>query len=102
MKRSLSSKRKVAFFPVLAIVSLGMLAGCELLVDFDRTKIDGGSLGDVDGSFSDVVVPVGDGASNDGQTPTDGGDAGTDGSTTTDSGDAAITDAGDAEVDADI
>jgi hypothetical protein len=37
---------------VLVLVALSMaVGGCELLVEFDRTKIDGGSL---DGSFTDV------------------------------------------------
>ncbi|HEX7667349.1 MAG TPA: hypothetical protein VF407_22615, partial [Polyangiaceae bacterium] len=77
MKRSLSSKRKVAFFPVLAIVSLGMLAGCELLVDFDRTLIDGGTVGDVDGSLSDVNLP-----NDSGNNEAAVGDSGNDGSAT--------------------
>ncbi len=44
-------KRNLAVFPMIAIMSLSMLAGCELLVDFDRTLIDAGSLGDVDATF---------------------------------------------------
>ncbi len=99
MKRSPSSKRKAAVFPILAIISLGTLAGCELLVDFDRTLIDGGTLGEIDGSASDVFVPQTD-SGNDAE-PTD---AAPDVIVPlTDSGaDTGITDAGDAEVDADI
>lgn len=78
---------------MIAVMSLSMLAGCELLVDFDRTLIDAGSLGDTDATFDgseDFDAP------NDSPTTTDASDA----TTITD---ASSTDAGDsaAELDAD-
>ncbi|MGH7285405.1 MAG: hypothetical protein ACRELY_28110 [Polyangiaceae bacterium] len=49
------SRRNTAFFTVIATMSVMSLAGCELLVDFDRTLIDGGTLGQVDGSGFDAT-----------------------------------------------
>lgn len=56
MKRSSKKRnRNLAFFTAFAAISVSALGGCELLVDFDRTLIDGGSLGEVDGSGFDAT-----------------------------------------------
>ena len=94
----MTKKRNLAVFPMIAVISLGMLAGCELLVDFDRTLIDGGSLGDVDSSFdgSETFDSAADAPATN-----DASDAAND-SSTNDSGDAGeITDA-EADADADM
>lgn len=56
MKRSSNKRtRNLAVFTAIATIAIGGLGGCELLVDFDRTLIDGGSLGEVDGSGFDAT-----------------------------------------------
>jgi hypothetical protein len=91
----------------LYLAALGMMiasaAGCELLVDFDRTKIDGGSL---DGTAGDVVNEVStndvvNDTKND-VTQTDASDAGdaSDG-TTSDVTDSSTADVDDGSADAD-
>jgi hypothetical protein len=96
---------------VLGLAVLGGVVGCELAVDFDRTKIDGGGIDasfGVDATTGDAIAAVdaadagGDSSSSDGSVdapadapadaPDDAGDAGVD------AGDAgAPEDAGDAE-----
>ena len=69
---------------MIAIISLGMLAGCELLVDFDRTLIDAGSVGDIDATFDGSETFD---ATSDGPPTTDAADATVNDSATNDSGD---------------
>ena len=76
---------------------MGSLGGCELLVDFDRTLIDGGSLGDVDGSGFDA--PPGDSSSE--ASASDGSSDASDSGNISD-GDAASALDGDADIDADM
>ena len=54
MKMNTTTKRAIALVSVLGLFGLGM--GCELLVDFDRSKIDAGVS---DASFN-TDTPVGD------------------------------------------
>lgn len=68
----LKKQTQVLMLGAVALALAGVLGGCELIVDFDRTKIDGGT---VEGGGSDVV------------TMTDGSiDTGTDGTMNNDSG----------------
>lgn len=75
---------------------MGSLGGCELLVDFDRTLIDAGSLGDLDGSGFDALP--GDSSSE--ASASDASDASDSGNVT--DGDAASELDGDADIDADM
>ncbi len=86
-KRDQTSRRRTRVHAAVLLLLLGVGAiGCELALDFDRTKIDGGAL---DASFGDTalpdqVTPPADGTSD---TGTDtGADAGTDSNTGTDTG----------------
>ncbi len=94
---------KIRTTRVLTVLLLGVaVGGCELVVDFDRSKIDAGG---VDGSFVDA--PTSDVANDNNVNPDSGGnDGGSDGATdaggdaadatTPDSGsDASVSDAGD-------
>ncbi len=94
MKRS--SRRNTAVFTVIATMSVMSLAGCELLVDFDRTLIDGGSLGQVDGSGFDAT---GLDSSSEAAT-SDASDASDSGNVT--DADAAVEVDADADIDADM
>jgi hypothetical protein len=85
-------KRNLAVFPMIAIMSLSMLAGCELLVDFDRTLIDAGSLGDVDATF-DGSEPFD--SATDSPATSDASDATVNDSSTNDASDSASDDADD-------
>src|SRR4051812_20051709 len=77
-----SKMKRRAQLTIVTVVFGVFAVGCELALDFDRTKIDGGAI---DASFGDVatsdqVAPPGDGNA---ETSTDGGpetgtDAGTD------------------------
>lgn len=96
MKRS-SSKRNLAVFTAIAAISVGSLGGCELLVDFDRTLIDAGSLGEVDGSGFDATSD--DGSSS--EASTDAGNDSGDSATTPDASDAS-SDASDDAPDGDM
>ena len=97
MKRSSNKRnRNLAFFAAFAAISVGALGGCELLVDFDRTLIDGGSLGEVDGSGFDATGL--DSSSE--ASASDAGDASDSGNVT--DGDASSELDGDAGVDADM
>lgn len=94
--KSFSYKRVSAVGIVLVMAA----AGCELIVDFDRTKIPGGGTdasvdqGTLDGQTgTDAQVDVTTDAPKDSATE-GGGDAATDG-TTNDAGDAAAADADD-------
>jgi hypothetical protein len=89
----LKKKRNLAVFSMIAVLSLSMLAGCELLVDFDRTLIDAGSLGDTDATFDGSETFD---APSDSPTTTDASDATiiTD-SATNDAGDSSDLDADD-------
>lgn len=74
---------------VLATLSSMFVLGCELIVDFDRTRIP---VEGTDATTADVVTPA-----NDAATTTDASDA-----AATDAADAAVSDASsDAEADAD-
>ncbi|MEO8875884.1 MAG: hypothetical protein ABI461_09875 [Polyangiaceae bacterium] len=102
MKRRNSQKRiKTAIFSAIAVASLGLLAGCELLVDFDRTLIDGGALGAVDATFDSSETFDASNDASDSTTTPDASDA-SDATTTTDAGDSGLPqDAGeDADADA--
>ncbi|HEY1955767.1 MAG TPA: hypothetical protein VGH28_09140 [Polyangiaceae bacterium] len=89
---------------VIGVLVLGV-AGCELLVDFDRTKIDAGPLdGTVDVTNNDVTQDnntqdVVNDVKNDVITPSDAGDAGDTG--VTDASDGSVVDADDGAADAD-
>jgi len=81
--------RRASVVVVLAAV-MGAL-GCELALDFDRTKIDGGGI---DASFGDGPPPF-DQSTNDVATETGGGDGGPDGPSADAPADAPVrTDAG--------
>jgi hypothetical protein len=89
-------KRNKLFLAALGLTIMSA-AGCELLVDFDRTKIDGGSL---DGTPNDVVGnDVVNDVVND-VNPGDGGNDATDGSTS-DVTDSSTADVDDSATDAD-
>lgn len=101
MKRT-SKKRNLAVFTAIATMSLSMLAGCELLVDFDRTLIDAGSLGDTDATFDGSEDFDATNAAET-STTTDAGDAAvTDSASTNDAGDSAAIDDADDGSDADM
>jgi hypothetical protein len=74
-------KQRIATIAALSLSLAGLLAGCELIVDFDRTKIDGGT---VEGGGNDVVQPDGSlpDSGTDGTVDT-GVDTGTDGTVDT-------------------
>ena len=95
MKRSSNKRnRNLAFFTAFAAISVGALGGCELLVDFDRTLIDGGSLGEVDGSGFDATGL-------DSSSEASASDSGSDSGNVTDA-DASSELDGDADIDADM
>lgn len=99
MNRRHSQKRiKTAFFTAIAVASLGALAGCELLVDFDRTLIDGGSLDNGDATF-DGAEPF-DSSTTDAPSTIDASDSGSDAVSPVDAGDSGSQDASD-DADAD-
>jgi hypothetical protein len=77
---------------MIAVMSLSMLAGCELLVDFDRTLIDAGSLDETDATFDgseDFDAPT------ESSTGTDASDATVTDSSSNDAGDSSAFDADD-------
>jgi len=79
MKKNVMTKTRAIMMG--SLVAAMLAAGCELVVDFDRTKIDGG--GPADGSASDVAIDTtGDQVSPDTGTDT-GADTGTDTGTET-------------------
>lgn len=85
MKRN-KTKWNVKKAVLLAAATSTFVLGCELIVDFDRTRIpvEGG-----DATTADVVQPAVDGEAPDTSTPTtDAGDAGDAGSTSSDASDA--------------
>lgn len=56
----LKRKSRIAALGTLSLALAGALAGCELIVDFDRTKIDGGTLeGGGETSTGDTGVDTG-------------------------------------------
>ena len=48
----LKTKSRIAALGTLSLALAGLIAGCELIVDIDRTKIDGGTI---EGGGGDVV-----------------------------------------------
>lgn len=109
-KTSRSSAGRIGV--VLGITAMAGLAGCELLVDFDRSLIDAG-LGDasftdgasVDGANDVTLTDTSPGLDSSQDSPNDSpvsetGTDGGDGSTGDDSGDGSTTDANDAGMDA--
>ncbi len=62
---------------LVTLTSLALAAGCEIAVDFDRTKIPADNIdGSTDGSIGDVFVPDGPAETNDSGNLSDAGDAG--------------------------
>jgi len=57
----LKTKSRIAALAMMSFALAGSLAGCELIVDFDRTKIDGGPVeaGGGDGTVVDTGVDIG-------------------------------------------
>ena len=91
---SMKRARNVLVIAAVAAASVAALSACELVTNFDRSRIP--DAGEGDGSFPDVVIPPFDGDIDfDAETPPSG-DAGADGATGSDADASATTDSGDA------
>jgi hypothetical protein len=95
--------RKGSRRAVVVVALAALVAGCELALDFDRTKIDGGgidaSLGDV--TLADQTNETGNEAATDAPPGDGGSDTGTDTGTDTGPKDTGSDTGNDAAADAD-